>query len=305
MMILGNKLKGRVSGVTPGWILIVFAAAALICVPLRLYETICLIEPETGFFVLGDHPAVPILYTVAGVAGAAVLILSYIGIQPKATAPEGKNRVLCVLAGVMAAAFLADGVYSVYTLVQSAVEYGAAAPSDGTARYTVMQLITVAAQVLFAMLSCVYFACLSFSWNGRGTATLYAVLAIAPVFWAIARAVNRFIRMINFKNVSDLLLELFMLAFMMLFFLAFARVNSKVESEGTLWQVYGCGLAAALAAAIVSIPRLVMIVCGMGEQIASGYPLNGCDLVFPFFVVGFLLFVPEGERSGSNKKTVQ
>lgn len=301
LIILGVKLKGRVSRIAPSWILLIFAAAVLVCVPLRLYQTLRLIAPETGFFTLGNHAAVPALYTVAGIAAAALLILSYLGIQPGAAAPAGRNRALCAAGGIMAAAFLTDGLYSVYSLVQSAVEYSALA-AEGTARYTMIQLVTVAAQVLFAVLSCVYFACLAFSWNGRGTATLYAILAITPVFWAIARAVNRFIRMINFKNVSDLLLELFMLAFMMLFFLAFARLNSRVEYEEVTWQAYGCGLAAALAAAIVSLPRLIMLVCGMGDRIAAGYPLNLCDLVFPFFVITYLLFISPGERAVQEQK---
>lgn len=280
---------------TPSWILLVFAAAVLICVPLRLYQAICLIEPETGFFVSGGHVTVTILYVVAAVSGAALLILSYLGIRPDVPERRIRSRALCVMAAVMAAAFLIDAGYTIYTIVSSAVEYSASA-EDG-ARYAVMQFITQAAQVVFAMISCVYFACLSFSWDGRGSSTLYAVLAVMPVFWAIVRAVNRFIRMINFKNVSDLLLELFMLAFMMLFFLAFARVNSRVESEGVRWQLYGCGLAAALAAAIVSIPRLIMVICGLGSRIAEGYPLNACDLVLPFFVVAYLLYISTATES--------
>lgn len=281
---------------TPSWILLIFAAAVLICVPLRLYQTICLIEPETGFFVSGGHITVTILYVVAAVAGVALLVLSYLGIRPDVPSRRIRSRALCVMAVVMATAFLIDAVYTIYTIVSSAVEYSASAGAEDGARYAVMQFITQAAQVVFAVLSCVYFACLSFSWNGRGSSALYAILAVMPVFWAVVRAVNRFIRMINFKNVSDLLLELFMLAFMMLFFLAFARVNSRVESEGVQWQLYGCGLSAALAAAIVSIPRLIMMLCGLGGRIADGYPLNACDLVLPFFVVAYLLYISSGSR---------
>lgn len=294
---MNNKIKGSVPKLTPSWILLVFAAAVLICVPLRLYQTIRLIEPETGFFVSGGHATVTILYVVAAVAGVAILVMSYLGIRPEAVSAGIKSKLLCVMAALMAAAFLVDAVYTIYSIVSSFVEYSGASSADGTARYAVMQLITEGAQILFALLSGIYFACLSFSWNGRSAASLYAVLAVMPVFWAIVRAVNRFIRMINFKNVSDLLLELFMLAFMMLFFLAFARVNSRVESDGVQWQVYGCGLVAALVAAIVSIPRLIMLICGMGDRIAAGYPLNACDLVLPFFIVAYLLVVSSGVKA--------
>ena len=290
LIILGNKFKGSVARLTPVWPFAVFAAAVLACVPLRLYQTIRLIEPETGFFTLGNHVTDTIMYVVAAVAAVLILVLSYLGIGAKTPMPgEGRSGALCAIAAVMAVAFLADGVGTVYSLVRSAVEYSSTLGASGTARYTVMQLVTEGAQILFAVLSCTYFACLSFSWNGRSSASLYAALAVAPVFWAIARAVNRFIRMINFKNVSDLLLELFMLAFMMIFFLAFARVNSKVERTGVQWQVYGCGLVASLLAAIVSIPRLVMLICGLGDRIAQGYPLNLCDLFLPFFIVFYLL----------------
>ncbi len=297
LMNLANKLKGSVPRLTPMWIFAIFAAAVLSCVPLRLYQTIRLIEPETGFFTQGNHITVTLLYTVAGIAAVLILILSYLGIGARTPMPgEGRSRTLCVMAAVMAVAFLADGIGTVYTLVNSAVEYSGTLGASGTARYTVMQLVTEGAQILFSVISCTYFSCLAFSWNGKGSAALYAVLAVAPVFWAIARAVNRFIRMINFKNVSDLLLELFMLAFMMIFFLAFARVNSKVERAGVQWQVYGCGLVTALLAAVVSIPRLVMLVCGMGDRIADGYPLNPCDLAAPFFIVIYLLVASSYRR---------
>ena len=110
------------------------------------------------------------------------------------------------------------------------------------------------------------------------------VLAVTPVFWATMRMIQRFTRTISFIFVSDLLLELFMIAFMMMFFLSFAQLASDVNSRHVVNKVYAYGLIGAMLAAVVSIPRIILSIVDSSLIVASN-PLEICDLGFLVFVV--------------------
>lgn len=297
-----KQLRGSSRRVTAVWPMLIFAVAVLAGIPLRLYQTICLIEPETGFFTDKTNFSVPALYAVLGVAAALIVALSYICRGLPQDAPRSRSKTLGGLAAVLSVAFLADAGIQVYHTVQVFMDEAGMLGSAGMGRYLIMQLLTLGLQSLLAVLCCAYFALLGLSAFGKGPAySRFKILAAVPVFWAVARTVNRFIRMINFKNVSDLLLELLMLAVLMLFFLAFARVNSRVEAKDNIWRLFAYGLTAAMLQFVISVPRLALIVCGMGDRIVDLYPLDVCDLLLPAFILAYL-FISVQQSQQRRKK---
>ena len=87
----------------------------------------------------------------------------------------------------------------------------------------------------------------------------------------------------------DLLLELFMLAAMLLFFLNFARICAHVDDRGAMWSLYGYGLPAALFGFACSVPRLVMVVIGRSSQLAAQSPFELCDLMASLLILFVLI----------------
>ena len=118
----------------------------------------------------------------------------------------------------------------------------------------------------------------------------FRVLSVMPVVWSICRIIYRFVTKISFINVSDLLLELFMLVFLISFTLAFAQVVTNVTPEICAWRLFGCGLPAALLAFVISVPRLMMLVMLHTDRIVTGHSLAPCDLMLAVFIPVFLYF---------------
>ena len=56
------------------------------------------------------------------------------------------------------------------------------------------------------------------------------------------RLVFRFTRTISYIRVSDLMLEMLMLVFFIMFFMAFAQVNSRVDPNKKEWKIAAYGL---------------------------------------------------------------
>jgi hypothetical protein len=91
---------------------------------------------------------------------------------------------------------------------------------------------------------------------------------------------------ISFIKVSELLFEIFMFVFVMLFFLTFARISSGVFTEDSMWGIYGYGLTAALLASIVTIPRIVIALVGLDA--VAGNEFNFAHLTTFVFIIAYI-----------------
>ena len=88
------------------------------------------------------------------------------------------------------------------------------------------------------------------------------------------------------RKVSELLFEIFMFVFVMLFFLTFARISSGVFTEDSMWGIYGYGLTAALLASIVTIPRIVIALVGLDA--VAGNEFNFAHLTTFVFIIAYI-----------------
>ena len=91
---------------------------------------------------------------------------------------------------------------------------------------------------------------------------------------------------VSFITVSELLFEIAMLVFAMLFFLTFARIVSGAFTVNSMWCTYGCGFPAAIFTAIISIPRGIVLLVG-GETI-SGNDFSFTHLFLTVFIVVYI-----------------
>lgn len=284
-----KKIKGSLSKPEP--FAIIAAAAISLCVllPLRVYQVTQLIDPETGFFAQSNF-TVPLFYILCAFVIAAVTALSFLSEKAGRTRNVvGRNIPTGVSAGLTALAVMFDSVYRVYSFIEMNSDY------VETADFTRMQYLSKSGatalllQAVFGVLTAFFLwiytvSCFSKSAKLSG----FSILSVAPVAWAICRIIARFVRKISFVNVSDLLLELFMLVFIITFFMAFAQIVTKVNAEEAAWRLYGCGVPAALLAFLVSVPRLFLIAIGHSDSLVADYGFNICDLAMAVFIPLFL-----------------
>ena len=230
---------------------IAFCLVAVVTLPLRTYQFLTNIKAdETGFFI---DPTNPLIYVLYGVIGAGVVIS-------------------------LAAALLYKKELGYDRIAQKR-------PVQGIIAF----LTAVSILYNAAVDAAIYFVVFGISMlSGATNASEYKIISVAPVVWFMLRLVFRFTIAISYIKVSDIILDLLMLAFMLIFFMAFAQLNSKVESKGLDWKLVGFGLPAAVLALLCFVPRFLMFVLGRKELIYSGSSADYCDLATALFVMSII-----------------
>ena len=282
-----KRIKGAYEAIKLRYLLFVFAAVALIALPLRVYQLLALVDPATGFYT-ESNGTVYLLSALLVLAVGAFISLSFISKEvPSPRLPEGKNIILGISSIVMAVAFGVDILSIERTIVPSLQNSTQIFFSVLKSNLAEAGGAFVILQFIFAFLSLMYFAIFAVSHlNGKSAYKEYKILALSPLCWAITRLVSKLMSAISFLSVSELLFEIFMLVFLMLFFLTFARITSGIFTEDSMWGIYGYGLSAAVFASLVTIPRLVMLIVG-GETV-EGNGFNFADLACLVFVVSYI-----------------
>lgn len=257
-------------------------AALLISVPLRIYQYFNIIEPQTGFYSKIDA-SVYVMYAVLAAAFICAMFVSR-----KKNEDDGIRRrspmFLCVSI-IMAIGVIVDSasqLIAYFELYSEATGANALSVSEYISAQGGTLLLL---QAVFGCLSAVYFFVFGLTVGfGNSDGSKFRLFALVPVIWCIFRLLYRFKRTISFTNVSDLLLELFMLVFSLLFFLAYAQVTTKVDGSSVYWKLFACGLPASLFALVCFIPRFIIVVTGKSEMLADGYGVCFSDLTLAVFV---------------------
>lgn len=272
-----------------------FLVAFLVGTALRCIQMAKFIDPETGFFTGGGVFNI-LFYAVLGVSALVFCAVSFLSADCKRVEIGG----LCDSKAAKATRFMAFGfiIDSIGSFISGVYNFGSA-----TTAYTdVMKsgTLPMMLQSIFALFSAIYFFILASDFS-KGTEKAYKrkILATAPVCWAGARLIYRFLRQISFIEVSDLFLELVMIAFMVMFFMALAQVASGVYKDTVKWRLTGFGLSAGLIAAVLSVSRLVMSVVEMvmqADYTVSGHSFSFADLLFAVFAVSLVVKIKEDAK---------
>ncbi len=293
-----NKLKGSSSAVKMKYLLFVFAAAVLVSLPTRVYQLLALVDTTNGFFKESDV-TIPVLYGVTVVFGLLFLVLSFISKEvPSPKLPTGKNPALGIASFVMVAGLGADMLSVLRKIIPANqgnvaifINLLKANLSENGGTFAILEFI-------FAFFAIIYFIVFAISHlNGKASYKEFKLLALSPLCWAMTVLVTKLMNAISFIKVSELLFEIFMFVFTMLFFLTFARISSGVFTEDSMWGIYGYGLTAALLASIVTIPRIVMALVGLDA--VEGNEFNFAHLAtFAFIIVYIFASLGIGFKDG-------
>ncbi len=274
-----------------------FIVTAVLCGLIRILQTAKFIDPETGFAVGGGIFTV-LLYGIIAVFTVFCLTVSFISKESEGNYCAGiKNFILGCVTAFFGLTLSYDCLYSLFSCLES---LSASSTLSGVKGLMSTGSLPLAVQSFFAFLASfyIYFLAVGF-FKGNDKISKHKLLALAPVGWASFRLIHRFIRQISFVEVSDLFLELIMLGLTVMFFVAFAQVNSGVYSDGFSWRITGFGFPAALIALTLSITRLVFAFVSGGSLINPEHPFNIADFAFSLFVI-VLLFVLRKQSSENN-----
>lgn len=302
-----NKLKGSSSAIKMKYLLFVFATVFLVALPTRVYQLLALVNTQNGFFENGDI-TIPVLYAVLFVFVLMFMLFSFLSKEvPSPKLPTGKNLVLGSTSIVMIAGLIWD-IIAIENLVvpKTGMDFNMGIFSSLLkANIQDNGGVLLILQFVFAIFSIFYFLVFAISHlNGKGSYKEFKLLALSPLCWCITMLVSRLMKAVSFITVSELLFEIFMLVFAMLFFLTFARISSGVFTEDSMWGIYGYGLSACLFAGLVTIPRLVAMFSGL--EPVEGHDFSLAHLSILVFIFSYIIAsLGVGFKDGiSNRKTV-
>jgi len=267
---------------------LLFCGAILVALPLRCYQFIRIIEPGTGFYNT-KGASVWILYILIVALLFVCFALSYLNrkwyffnITPE------RRPALAVFCFLLALSLVWDAVSCWQHVVTS---YNVLPAVERVFRdFIKTGIIPKGFEAVTATFSAVYFVLLGSSYqSGRSTGSAYKLLALFPVVWGVSRIIYRFTRTISFLNVSDLLFELLMLVFLLLFLMHFIQLNARVNCEGTDWKLAAYGFFTAFQCLLCFVPRFILFAVGKGNLLAEQSPPEYCDLAMALFILGTLL----------------
>ena len=269
------NIKGTSTSVSLKNIPFTFMLASLCGVVLRSFQMLKFIDNETGFYTGGTLVTV-VLYGILAVSFILFAVKAYLSAESEKIQVIGvKNKALGASAIFFAVTLVFDCISGFTTSDASGGDFKNLMLSGAMPRLL---------QSFFAILSAVYFLIIGKDYlKGTSNASKHRVFATMPVGWVGFRMVFRFVRQISFVKVSDLLLELLMLALMIMFFMAFAQVISGVYSDGFRWRIPSFGMAAALFAVTISVPRLIFTIVSFENYINPQHTFTLADFAFVIF----------------------
>lgn len=297
------KITGKYEKINP--LLGLYTAVGLLAVaiPVRLYQLLNIVEANTGFYKVHDR-SVFVMYILA----AAAIIVSYaVSLLaknvPASKSPFRRNKILALASIVFGVGIVLDVVSSASKFIINARNFTAAGISFlGTADQGQIPLLL---ETVLGVFAAIYILVFGISYiDGRTTYSQYRFLAITPFFWAMTRLIMRLISKIAYVNVSDLMLEIFGIAFMMIFFMSFARISAGLSNNKAMRSVFSSGAVSLFLLATANLPRLLLLLSGNSAKIPAEYGFSLCDLAFAFFVAAYIINAYKCAKENDSKELV-
>lgn len=269
--------------------LFVSLLALLVAVPLRVYQYFKVLEPETGFYSSNDI-SVYVMYILLGAAMLLSVLIPLINKKKLITVTSvKKSPVFLVFSLILAVTIIID---SAGQLMGYFDLYDAASAAGGTVtEYVKNQGGTfLLLQAVSGAVAAVYFFVSGLSVSlGNSDGSRLKILGLTPVLWYIFKLLYRFKRTISFTNVSDLMLELFAIVFLMMFFFALAQTVAKIDAQTVFWKIFAYGVPAAIFALMCFLPRFIVMIIGKSELLNTHYGISYSDLGVAAYIIYNLL----------------
>ena len=283
MKIKNSKDNIKLAGLLP-----VMLGATLLLIVLRCLQLTRYIDSTTGFLTGGSFLNV-LFYAIIALTCIFFAVVSFLSVDGGKVELTGlKDKYAGIGCAVFAASLIYDFMDSFidglaictelpFETYRNGAELAKALMATGALPYVL--------QALFALLSALYVIILAKSFiKGSGHAHNRKLLAAAPIAWASFKLITRFIKQISYIKVSDLFLELIMISFMIMFFIALSQVVSGVYSDDSRWRITALGFGGALISFIVSVPRFVFTVFA-SDFVNKEYPFSFDDAMFGIFAL--------------------
>lgn len=283
------SIKGSKENIKITTCLPVFLIAFIPATVIRYIQTVKFIDSETGFMT-GGALLNYALYAILAIAIGFFCATAFFSADcKKITIGQDSNKWASIGSRLFAVSLLGDAYYCINTCIYNT----GTAVTVGYTNVMKSGILPMTIQSITALISAIYFFILGSDFS-KGTSKAYKrkFIATVPVIWAGSRLILRFLKQISFVQVSDLFLELCMIAFMIMFFMALAQTASGVYRDAFKWRIPAFGLSAGIIAAVISIPRMIVALTAR-EFVNGDYPFSLNDLIFVIFILTLVVKIKE------------
>lgn len=279
------KLVGKFQKVNPMIPLYVLVGLLAISIPLRTFQLMFITDSKTGFYKF-DNWSIYVMYALYVLA----IIIPYIVVNLAKSVPSSQNPP-SRKNGFLAATSLLFGLGIIFDVIFSALPMFLNKETTTTQAAAMQEnMLPMIIEIIFGICSAIYVIIFGISYiDGKTTYSQYKFLALTPLVWSIGRIIIRFLRKIAYINVADIMLELFSLAFMLIFLLALARVSSGLANEKSMRSIFASGYVGAFFCLTANVPRLILSIIGRGDVLPAEHPLELCDLFFGLFAIAYIV----------------
>ncbi len=254
-----RKLKGSLNKLQPKTVFVVFGIAGVLLLLLRIYQTVVLMDPATGFFKDNGNFTIMLFYVLSIGIVAAVFLLFYLGRQVPVSLLHIRRNVPHALACMLfAGTLIVDAVtrFSDYKAMSQA--FVSADPKQAETKLLLAYLIfAVLGALVFALDAVVFFTGAAFGGKLR-------ILRLIPVFWAFFLTIRYFAVTASYIHSTQLFLTIFSVAFFMLFLFEYARKIAGIVPEENTAVFCATGLVSAILLLTVGVTNLILVVTGKG-----------------------------------------
>lgn len=263
----------------------IFSAVTVLLIALRTVIVNKFVEAGTGFYI-GGKALVLAFNVILIVFTAAIIVIPLIRLKKQHLNVRPGGKVMGAMSLILAAGFVYD-VYSSMTIFSTSKAcyhfislFSSARTETTNIAVDIFQGYALLISAVFALISLIYFVILASScFSVSDGYSKHGILALAPVWWCVFKAVYFMLIPMRFAKISDLLYEVVMICFLLLFFIAFARVASRVDGESCVGKVIVYGAGAAVFGAISSVPRIIARIRGL-EGVVYTSPQDVEEVVF-------------------------
>jgi len=249
----------------PGLLLLLFGALmAAFLLPLRIWQQIYLVEPDSGFWVASNHNTVTMLYVAMGALIVIPTIAAIFTRKKMVLDIDRRPRVVegffALMVGAAILASVAVALHFAFSIFSGQMIVEGVRPIEGQ-----MMQYYIRSGVMAALLEALFGVGAALFFGNLGIINLFPdkklylnrLLLLMPALWVVARLLRRFSRTIAYLRVSDLFITLAALVLLMIFFLAFAQTLGGINNKNRVWRLVATGVPAAILLLLTFVPRMV------------------------------------------------
>ncbi len=292
------KIKGSIKKIKPVHLIAAFVFGLVSCTALRFYHCVKLIDVESGFYKETDF-TVPLFYVILIAVSLFILVAGFLSGNNNELNKGAihSNKLLGISSIFLSLGMLIDTVYSSFLALYSSG--GSTALSGGFTNLVQSGSLPYKLQSFFAFLSFLFFIVFTVNcFKKDGKITSRRIFALMPVGWACTKMIPLFVKQISFVRVSDLVLQLIVVAFLTAYTLTFAQCLSGIYGDVAQWRLTAVGLVFSLFSIVLNLPKMAFTLIGKSEAyVTSGYPVSYAELFFAVFALILIFSVMQSDNA--------